>query len=611
MSLPRELLRIGCGAGFWGDSPEGAGQLVRSGAIDVLMLDYLAEVTMSLLARARLKKPELGYAPDFVTSVMAPLAREIAARGIKVVTNAGGVNPAGCRDALREVLAKQGVSLRIAVVTGDDIREDVERLRALDRRDLDTGRVLPAQVASANVYLGAFPIAAALARGADIVITGRCADSALALGPLIAAFDWRRTDLDRLAMGSLAGHVIECGAQSTGGIFTDWREVADDWSDMGFPVVECTSDGSFVATKPAGTGGRVTKRTIAEQITYEIHDPARYLLPDVSCDFTTVHLEDVGPDRVRVSGGRGYAAPTDYKASLTYEDGFRSLATLLIVGPEAAAKAEYQGRAILQRAERLMRERGHAPFAATSVEVFGAETMYGAHARTREVREVLLKVGVAHPDRAALEIFAREVIPAATAMAQGTAGYAGGRPGVQPVVRLASCLVPRELAVITVDVDGVAEAFDDSLPVAGMPAAPVVTQRSWPPLPEGERVAVPLRWLAHGRSGDKGDVSNVSVLARDARFLPWIAAAVTPVAVAGYLRHLVHGAVERYDWPGLSGFNFVLREALGGGGVASLRYDPQGKSHAQILLDLPVPVPVGWLVAGGPLADLAAAEKAA
>ncbi|MBS0378899.1 MAG: DUF1446 domain-containing protein [Proteobacteria bacterium] len=606
--MARERLRIGCGCGFWGDSAAGPAQLVRHGDIDVLVLDYLSEITLSLLARARAKRPELGYTTDFVTEVMRPLAKDIAARRIRVIANAGGVNPRACRDALRKVLAEAGVPLSVGVVHGDDIAPELEDLRRSGVRDLESGGELPVHVASANAYLGAFPIAQALGQGADIVVTGRCADSALALGALVHAFGWGAEDWDRLALGSLAGHIIECGPQATGGIYTDWRSVAAGWDDMGYPIVECTPDGGFTVTKPPNTGGRVSSSTVAEQITYEVHDPAQYVLPDVVCDFSEVRLQDLGADRVRVSGARGLPATPYYKASLTYADGYRCTATLMIVGAEAAQRAQYVADAILNRSRRLMAERQLGDFRATSVEILGAESMYGPHARTAATREVILKIAVAHGEESALEIFAREIFPSATSMAQGITGFAGGRPAVQPIVRLASCLVPKSRVHPRVEVQDahglhvstVAEVRTGAVAAAPPEAAPV--RRPAPVLTlSGPRVSVPLLWLAHGRSGDKGDSANVSVLARRAEFVPLLGEQLTAERVRGYLVHLVAGEVERYEWPGLTGWNFVLRRALGGGGVASLRYDPQGKSYAQILMDMPVEVPEAWLASGGPL----------
>jgi hypothetical protein len=603
--MTNEHLRIGCGCGFWGDSSQGAAQLVRHGNIDVLVLDYLSEITLSLLARIRGRKPELGYTPDFIGEVMRPLAREIAARRIKVVTNAGGVNPAGCAAALRDLLREQGVELAVAIVEGDDIRAQLPELRSGGLLDVE-GCALPEKVQSANVYLGAEPIAQALAAGADIVVTGRCADSALALGPLVQAFGWSFEDHERLALGSLAGHIIECGPQATGGIVTDWQSVAAGWDDMGYPIVECRADGSFLVTKPEGTGGRVDGASVAEQITYEVHDPRNYILPDVVCDFSGVALEDLGDDRVQVRGARGRPATASYKASITCADGYRCVATLMIVGPDARARAEAVAQAILKRTRRLLAASGFEDYRAVSVEVLGAEALYGAHARMCATREVILKIAVAHACEPALELFAREIYPAATSMAQGITGFASGRPAVQPIIRLVSCLIPKDQVRVTVEVDGRGvslpqrnRVYPSSTTLSA--AASVSTTLA----DDAPMVAVPLVRLAHGRSGDKGDTANIGVLARRAEFLAALDRALTPQAVRAYLAHLVDGEVVRYDWPGLNGWNFVLQRALGGGGTASLRYDPQGKSYAQILMDFPVPVPRTWLERGGLLAESA------
>ena len=300
-------VRIGCHSGFWGDTETAAVQLVRHGNVDYLVSDYLAEVTMSIMAAQKLRNPQLGYATDFVQVVMAPLAREIAEKKIKVVTNAGGVNPQACRDAVLKACEAAGVTLKVAVVLGDDLLPRVDELRGLDIREMDTGAELPAKIVSMNAYLGGFPIARALAEGADVVITGRCVDSAVTLGALIHAFGWTMDDHDRLAAGTLCGHIIECGAQCNGGNFTDWRLVPD-YDEMGFPVAEVSADGSFVLGKPDGTGGLITTATVAEQMLYEIGDPRAYMVPDVVCDFTqaTYAAGRQGP-RARV-GRQGPAA---------------------------------------------------------------------------------------------------------------------------------------------------------------------------------------------------------------------------------------------------------------------------------------------------------------
>lgn len=598
------VIRIGCGAGFWGDTPEGPEQLVHSGGIDYLVLDYLAEITMSILARMKSKLPTLGYATDFVSLVMKPLANDIAAGKIRVVTNAGGVNAVAAADALRTVLREIGVDLKIATVIGDDLSSNVERFRTAGVTEMFSGAAFPDRVATVNAYLGAFPIAAALAEGADVVITGRCVDSALALGPLIHEFGWNERDFDRLSAGSLAGHLLECGAQVTGGLFTDWRDV-EGWDRMGFPIAECAADGSFVVTKPPGTGGLINCKTVAEQVVYEVGDPAAYILPDVVCDWSDVQLEQLGTDRVRVAGARGCPPTPTYKVSATYSDGYRASVTMMIAGREAVAKAEAVGSAILARSRRLMEAAGFANFAETSIEVLGGEATYGAHARMRDSREVVLKIGVRHPSRDALKIFAREIYPAATAMAQGLTGFAGGRPEPQPVVRLFSFLTAKTGVPVVIEMEDKRLALAIAAGEDYAPKTGILHTSKWDAIVNGLRTYVPLIALAHGRSGDKGDNVNVGILARQREFVPFIRDALAPEAVARYFDHFISGPVERFEWPGLSGFNLLLHNALAGGGVASLRHDPQGKTYAQILLDLPVAVPTEWLSPGGPLANWA------
>ncbi len=598
-----KIVRLGGASGFWGDTPEGARQLVHSGQVDYLVMDYLAEITMSLLARAKAKDPTQGYPADFVTQFITPYAKEIKARGIKVVCNAGGVNPLSCRDAVAAALAAQGVDLKVAAVIGDDIAPMIEELRAEGVKEIQSGARLPAKIVTANAYIGAFPIAAALAAGADIVVTGRAADSALALGPLIHEFGWKPEDFDKLAAGTMAGHVIECGPQATGGIFTDWRLVAEGWADIGFPIAECMADGTFVITKPDGTGGLVSTRTVAEQITYETGDPANYILPDVVCDLSGVTVEQVGPSHVKVTGVRGKAPTPTYKVSATYPEGFRSIATLMVNGIDAAEKARAMGEAILKRTRNIFAREGLADYADTSIEVLGAEATYGPHARVGRVREVILKVGVRHMDKRAVDIFTREIAPAATGMGQGISGFAGGRPSTQPVLRLYSFLIDKSRVKIEIDFEG------QRIPVAVMTEGQAVPAPSPEPAQPvlapvgGETTTVPLVALAHGRSGDKGNLSNIAVLARNPEFVGVLTQQLTPEAVKDYMAHVVEGTVERYSWPGLHGFNFILNQSLGGGGVASLRYDPQGKAHAQMLMDFPVKVPKSWVEQGLVAAD--------
>lgn len=593
-------IRIGCAAAFWGDSNAAAAQLVHRGDLDYLVFDYLAEITMSILASARARDPAAGYATDFVTDVMGPLARDIESRRIRVITNAGGVNPYACRAALQRAFEAAGVKLRVAVVTGDDLQP---RRPAVDtlQQGIDDGATLPPKTLSLNAYLGALPIALALARGADVVVTGRVADSALVLGPLLHEFGWSADDHDRLAQGSLAGHVIECGAQCTGGNFTDWESVPG-YADMGFPIIECSADGSFIVGKPEGSGGIVTALTVAEQILYEIGDPRAYVLPDVVCDFTAVTLEQVGRDRVRVSGARGMPPTSTYKCSATWLDGHRITATFMLGGIDAARKGERVAAAILERVRRLLGERGLDDFRETHVELLGTEATYGTRARAQATREIVVKIACVHDEPRALRLFAREIAQASTGMAPGLTGLLGGRPKDGPRIRLHSCLVPKTLVTAEVDIDG--EKQTCPVPVDGGfdPAMLGADGVDDAPAPEetGTYRTVPLVELAVARSGDKGNHANIGVIARDPRYLPWLRTALTTAAVTDYMSHVLDpatGRVIRWELPGLGAFNFLLRNSLGGGGIASLRMDPQGKAFAQQLLEFPVRIPVAVLEA--------------
>ncbi|MDC4448709.1 DUF1446 domain-containing protein [Acinetobacter baumannii] len=589
------VVKIGCASGFWGDTNTAAFQLVHLTDINYLVFDYLSEITMSIMAKAKMVEPKHGYALDFVSRVMAPLLKKIAEKKIKVISNAGGVNPLACRDALQKIIKEYGLDLKVAVVLGDDLLPKHEQLKSQNIQEMFSGEALPEQVASSNAYLGAVAIRDALDLGADIVITGRVVDSAVVLAPLLHEYQWPLDDYDKLAQGSLAGHVIECGAQCTGGNFTDWQLV-QGFDNMGFPVVEVSEDGSFVVTKPQGTGGLVSTATVAEQIVYEIGNPQAYLLPDVIADFSHVHLEQVGEHRVRVTGAKGQAPTTQYKVSATYPDGYRVLVSFLIAGREAPQKAQVIADAILTKCERVLAMRSVPPFSEKSVEILGIESTYGDHAQTLNSREVVVKIAVKHMFKEACMFFASEIAQASTGMAPALAGIVGGRPKASPVIKLFSFLINKNQINVEIDFDG--SRYPVEIPQG-------VSTEQLPTLTAGENavyqgdeIEVPLIEIAHARSGDKGNHSNIGVIARKADYLPWIRAALTEQSVASYMQHVLDaekGRVIRYELPGLNALNFMLENALGGGGVASLRIDPQGKAFAQQLLDMPVKVPAHLL----------------
>jgi hypothetical protein len=591
-AMSEKTVRIGGASGAWGDSPGALKQLIGAG-VDYLMMDYLAEVTMSLLARARMKDPEAGYPPDSVAYLKAVLP-ELARQGIKVATNAGGVNPSGCKRALDAIIKELGLSLTVAMVEGDDVMPMIEALRNGGLREAVSGAALPSRLLSANAYLGALPIKSAFDGGADIVITGRCADSALALGILMHRFSWAADDYDRLAAGSLVGHILECGPQATGGTFTDWDKVPD-WHNIGYPIAECRSDGSFIVSKPAGTGGLITPAVIAEQTLYEIGDPAAYFLPDVTADFSNIHLIQVGANKVSVENARGRPPTRQYKVSATYQDGYRAVATVSIVGPNAALKAERTGEAMIARARSIFKERGLPDFTATHIEALGAEASYGSRSLARSSREVLLRLVADHSSREALDLFAREIGSIGISFAPGTTGIYSGRPKPTPVVRLFTFFLDKSALDRPRVQIGLAPAAEVDVPLKGGYAAHGQNAIDCKHrVPDEALIDLPLGQLAYARSGDKGNSSNVAIIARDPKYLPLLRRELTPERLVGQLGHLVQGAAQRFEAPGINAMNFLISDALGGGGMASRRIDPQGKAYGQMVLEMMVSVPKSW-----------------
>lgn len=594
---------IGGASAMWGDSAISTPQLLADDRVRYLVYDFLAETTMAILARMRERSPEAGYATDFVSPLLERHLDAILDRGIRVIANAGGLNPIGCCRAIEKLAAARGRTVRVAAVTGDDVSALAPELRREHVRGQD-GEPMPEALLSANAYLGARPIVDALQRGAQIVVTGRCVDSALVLAPLVHEFGWDWSDYDRLAQGTLAGHIVECGAQATGGLFTDW-ETVPGWDDIGYPILECSEDASFVVTKAKGTGGLVIPAAVAEQVVYEIGDPAAYLMPDVVCDLRDVRVEAAGDDRVRVRGARGRPPTPSLKVCATYRNGHQIEILMAIRGRSAPQKARRTAEALLPRTRRQMSEAGFADYSGVAVELLGCESQYGPHARALDTREVVLRLAAQHADAKALEFLRREAPSAGTSMGPGTRGHFGGRADVKPVVSLFSFLLPKSRVSPQVHVGDESfpspfgdETGDGPAPAPSSPPAatrlapeslPATSAAPSEPPSRSGWTSVPLAALAYARSGDKGNSWNIGVVARRPELYDLLRSSLTADRVAARFAHLAPGPVERYELRGLHALNFVLHGSPGG--MAGLRSDPLGKSYAQILLDMDLPVP--------------------
>jgi hypothetical protein len=435
MVRPKKIL-VANGQGFWGDSLLGPVRLVNEGPLDYLTLDYLAEVTMSIMQKLKSRDPQAGYATDFVKMLerVLPKCRE---KGIKIIANAGGVNPVACRAAIAEVIKKLGLkNVRIGIVEGDDILADLPRLVAEGEllKNMDTGEPITKyldRVRSANVYIGAAPIMEALAGGADIVIAGRATDPSLVVAPIAYEYGWSMDDFDRLAAATVAGHIVECGAQCTGGNFTNWRDVPH-LAKVGYPIIEASEDGSFVVTKHEGTGGLVTKQTVTSQLVYEMGDPARYITPDCIADFTSIHLQQEGSDRVRVDSVKGLPPTDTYKVSISYHDGFKMLGQLTVAGPDAFEKAHLCAEMIFERAAM---DGAVIPKEDRLVELVGTNVCHaGIAPMPSEPAEIVLRIGAKGKDETALNRLGMEIVPLVTSGPPGVTGFAGGRPKASEVI---------------------------------------------------------------------------------------------------------------------------------------------------------------------------------
>ncbi len=616
--MPRTTtLRIANAGGYWGDDPYALRRQVEGElSIDYISMDFLAEITMSILQKQFARDPSAGYARDFVSQV-EPLLQTLLARGTRIITNAGGVNPQACAEALFEVARRLGVELRIAVIGGDNIAGRLDELRSKGVRldNMDTGESLDEdhdKVLSANVYFGALPVVEALADEPHIVLSGRVTDTGITLGALVHEFGWEADDYDRLAQGIVGAHLIECGAQATGGNFTDWEKVSS-FIDLGYPALEFEPDGTFVLTKQPDSGGLVSCQVAREQFLYEMGHPQVYITPDAIADFTTMTLEPEGENRVRISGARG-AKPTDLlKVSTALEDGYKSTGAIIISGPDAQAKAEKFAEVFWQRLHGELELMGLSKPEATRTEFVGNDATHRGltpHHHPHQVTEVLLRMGARDHDRAKLSVF-RKLLPSLILSGPPGVAVTGGAPAISNVVRYWPSLIPQEHAPASVELwrqpagevpaEKLSAKTNLSWPLTGgdaEPPGPVADPHDsslFSDLENGGTIEVPLMRIAHARSGDKGDTANIGLIGRSAACYAWLRENITAERVKTWFSGVAEGPVHRFLVPNLWALNFLLDESLGGGGTVSLFIDAQGKTYSQALLRCRVEIPKGLL----------------
>lgn len=591
--MTRSPLKIANTQAFWGDRNDAASELLAQVPdLDYLTLDYLAEVSLSILAQQQVRDPRAGYPRDFLELFTSLIPYWRSGGRCKLITNAGGLNPQACAEACAARLVELGgPPLRIGVVAGDDV---LDQLKNPDHpeattsfRHLESSQSLDpvrSRLVTANAYLGAAPLIDVLTHGADIVITGRVADPSLTVAACVHHFGWKADDWDRWAAATVAGHLIECGVQVTGGISTDWLTIPDP-ATLGFPIIEMDDSGSFVVTKPAGTGGRVSVSTVSEQLVYEIGDPGRYLSPDLTVSFLGLKLTQEGPDRVRVAGARGLPPSPTFKVSATYRDGFRAAGLLTLFGSDAVKKANRCGQIVLER----MRAAG-MKWRDAIVECIGAgacATGVLPASDFESLREVAFRIALEADDQQVVEFFTRQIIPLVTAGPQGTTGYAEGRPRVHPIFRYWPCLIDRKQVTAKwsmIDVQPPSPDRSPTVPVLKWPPQRVPSPAPMPAIARAPRPREVLGDIAIARSGDKGTTANIGIISRHSNDYPTLTEWLTAERVAAFLAPIGIQRVERFLLPNLHGMNFLVHGVLSRG----LRCDAQGKALGQVLLEMPL-----------------------
>ena len=607
----KEFIRIANAGGYWGDDPYALRrQIYGEMKLDYISIDFLAEVTMSILQKQRAKDPQAGYARDFI-SALDPIIEECLKRKIKIITNAGGVNPRSCAEALFTLARKKNLHLKVAVIDGDDILNAIPNLRnnGVDFKNMETGENFASyadKVLCANAYFGALPVAEALKNEPDIVLCGRVTDTGITLAAMMYEFKWKIDEYDKLAHGIVAGHIIECGAQASGGNFTDWQKVPS-FIDIGFPIVECYEDGSFYVTKHPNTGGYISCQTVREQLLYEMGTPQSYITPDVIADFSSIQITPSSPERVKVSGIIG-RKPTDLlKVSIAYEDGCKCSGTLIISGPDVRAKAEMFAKVFWIRLESELIKAG---FSSTvqfkNTEYVGDDSTHKGMLKKHDAIEILLKLTVRDSNKDKLNVF-RKLLP--SMILSGPAGVAvtGGAPMISDVVSYWPALMPQEYSLPNIRV------YEQKKGEENFKTTYEKLQLQWPitkgtaeidhppidpwnpslisTMSTSRPIRVCLMEIAHARSGDKGDTVNIGLIGRSPECYVWLRENITSEKVNDWFHSLCKGNVHRYLVPNLWAINFLLEESLGGGGTMCLQIDAQGKTFSQALLRCEVDIP--------------------
>jgi hypothetical protein len=590
-------IRIGNAGGYWGDDLSALKRQLTSGPLDYITMDFLAEITMSILQRQRKQQPDLGYAVDFIDQLEECLPL-IVKKGVRVISNAGGINPIGMGRRIMEMARRMKLDVKVGIVYGDDIVNQLYELSAAGERfsNMETGEdfyPVRSRIAAANIYLGAEPVVKALDAGCTIVVTGRVTDTGITLAPMIHEFGWSMEDWDKMAAGVVAGHIIECGCQATGGNITDWHEVKS-FHNIGYPIIEMEESGEFVVTKHKGTGGLVSEKTVKEQLVYEMGDPTNYISPDGVARFDTIQLKDEGNNRVRVFGIKGAPEPDFLKVSMAYEDGWKASGEVLVSGPNTIRKAE----AIAD----IFWSKLNTKYETTRTEIIGSGSIWPKELSESEPNEILLRFGICDHDKNKVKEFGKAL---STLILSGPAGMAvtgQGRPKPKQVIAYWPALIHRsrvQAKVLTITPKREEEFFEITFPIRVQSTSvqkieipgPVARRK----VLSGRAKSMHLQEIAYARSGDKGDTCNIGVLARSPEIYDWLVEHLTTEVVKKFFKGITHGKVVRYEIENLLALNFLLEETLGGGGTRSLMIDPQGKTLAQALLQMKLMVPGGLL----------------